>query len=97
MKKMLSVVLFLFSFAVNANDVTIEFNGGELRCNLGQIAADNSDTQGEHSSDPSGDGKGKNDPDHDRVGLANILNRGDLEATCEFIACALYGEFCPDP
>ena len=38
--------------------------------------------QGGHSSDPLMDGLGK----EDRVGLANVLNQGDLEATVAFLA-----------
>lgn len=37
--------------------------------------------QGGHASDPSGDGLGH----EDRVGLANVIDQGDLYATYEFI------------
>jgi hypothetical protein len=42
--------------------------------------------QGPHSSDPSGDGHGAGTADEPRVGLANVVERGNLNATCEFIS-----------
>ena len=41
--------------------------------------------QGSHSSDPSGDGHGPGTADEPRVGLANVVAQGDLNATCELI------------
>jgi hypothetical protein len=41
--------------------------------------------QGEHSSDPSGDGHGPGTADEPRVGLANVVEQGNLNATCELI------------
>jgi hypothetical protein len=41
---------------------------------------------GAHASDPSGDGKGPGDADQPRVGLANVVERGNLHATCEALA-----------
>ncbi len=53
-------------------------------CSWGELTsasiADGFD-QGGHSADPSGDGNGP----EDRVGLANVVERGNLEATCELI------------
>ena len=47
--------------------------------------------QGDHASDPSGDGKGKDDSDQPRAGLGNVVEQGNLQATCEFIRDALGG------
>ena len=55
-------------------------------CNWGQLTADSIAAdfpQGAHSSDPSGDGHGPGTADEPRVGLANVVARGDLSATCE--------------
>lgn len=41
--------------------------------------------QGEHSSDPSGDGQGPGTVDEPRAGLANVVERGNLELTIELI------------
>ncbi len=60
------------------SSVAIECNWGTLT--MESILEDDFD-QGGHSSDPSGDGPGR----EDRVGLANVLERGNLQATCEFI------------
>ena len=38
--------------------------------------------QGPHSADPSGDGNGH----EDRVGLANVVEQGNMEATCDLIS-----------
>ncbi len=58
-------------------------------CNWGQLTAAaiaGGFEQGPHSSDPSGDGHGPGTADEARAGLANVVERGDLEATCELIA-----------
>ena len=44
--------------------------------------------QGHHASDPSGDGLGK-DGVEERVGLANLFGRGNLQATVDFLADSL--------
>lgn len=57
-------------------------------CNWGQLTAGaiaDGFPQGPHSSDPSGDGHGPGTNDEPRAGLANVVNDGDLEATCELI------------
>ena len=57
-------------------------------CNWGQLTAGaiaSGFPQGAHSSDPSGDGHGPGTADEPRVGLANVVNGGDLNATCELI------------
>ncbi|MBZ2168034.1 MULTISPECIES: hypothetical protein [Marinobacter] len=91
MKKLLMVSLLLFSFGVAADEVIVTFKGGTLTCNWGELTADDADTMGEHASDPSGDGKGPNDSDQPRAGLANVVDKGNLEATCAFIRSLLGG------
>ena len=76
------------SSAAQAND------NGRPGCNWGELtmaAIMEGFPQGEHASDPSGDGKGKDDADQPRAGLGNVVERGNLEATCEFIRAALGG------
>jgi hypothetical protein len=61
-------------------------------CNWGQLTAEAIAAgfpQGAHSSDPSGDGHGPGTADEPRVGLANVVNQGDLEALCELIGSLL--------
>jgi hypothetical protein len=45
--------------------------------------------QGEHSSDPSDDGHGPGTVDEPRVGLANIVEQGNLQLTVDLIAFLL--------
>jgi hypothetical protein len=45
--------------------------------------------QGDHSSDPSGDGHGPGTVDEPRAGLANVVAQGDLDATCDLIESLL--------
>jgi hypothetical protein len=45
--------------------------------------------QGPHSSDPSGDGHGPGTADESRAGLGNVVERGNMAATTEFIGDAL--------
>lgn len=45
--------------------------------------------QGQHSSDPSGDGHGQGTADEPRVGLPNILGKGNLTATLELLVALL--------
>lgn len=55
-------------------------------CNWGKLTAyaihELDFDQGGHSADPSGDGNGP----EDRVGLPNVITKGDLDATCDLIA-----------
>jgi len=67
--------------------VSIECNWGTLT--MTSIEEDGGKKMGEHASDPSGDGKGRGDGDQPRAGLANVVNPGDLQATCEFIESLL--------
>lgn len=61
-------------------------------CNWGHLTAaaisDGFD-QGGHASDPSGDGRGPGTADEPRVGLANVVERGNLDATCQLIESLL--------
>ena len=65
--------------------VTIECNWGTITMEEIQAGFD----QGAHSSDPSGDGYGPGTADEPRAGLANVLEQGNLQATCEFIESLL--------
>jgi hypothetical protein len=68
-----------------------EISSMSVSCNWGQLtmeAIGNGFPQGPHSSDPSGDGHGPGTADEPRAGLANVVNQGDLQALCEFIAGA---------
>ena len=60
-----------------------------VECNWGRLTMDaivnNNFNQGRHSSDPSGDGHGPGTADEPRAGLANVVERGNRQATCEFI------------
>jgi hypothetical protein len=91
--RMLFIALALgFGTAAAADEITITFNGGKLTCNWGELTSQSiadGFPQGPHASDPSGDGRGPGDGDVPRVGLANVVNRGDLEATCQFIKTQL--------
>lgn len=89
----LSTALFLmiFSSMSVADEVTINFNGGNLTCNWGELTADSASTMGEHASDPSGDGTGPGDADQPRAGLANVVDKGNLAATCQLIRDLLGG------
>jgi len=63
-----------------------------VECNWGQLTMEqiqNGFDQGEHASDPEGDGRGNTGR---RAGLANVLEQGNLEATCEFIEMLLEGD-----
>jgi hypothetical protein len=57
-------------------------------CNWGKLTMEsiaNGFPQGAHSSDPSGDGHGPGTADEPRSGLANVVERGNLQATCDLI------------
>ena len=91
MKLVMAALLLSFSFAATADEVIISFNGGSLTCNWGELTAENTENMGEHASDPSGDGHGPGDADSPRVGLANVVDKGNLAATCELIRSLLGG------
>jgi hypothetical protein len=61
-------------------------------CNWGELTSDavtSGFPQGPHASDPSGDGPAG--VDQPRAGLGNVVEQGNLNATCEAIAAALPG------
>ena len=67
-------------------------SAGPPTCNWGQLTAESIAAgfeQGSHSSDPSGDGHGPGTTDEPRVGLANVVAKGNLNATCELIESLL--------
>lgn len=87
--KIFATGLLALGFATSsmADEITIALNGVQT-CNWGQLTYENIANgfeQGPHASDPSGDGRGPNDSDNPRVGLANVVERGSLDATCNFI------------
>jgi hypothetical protein len=89
---MLALLTIGLGTSAMADQLTINFNGGHLTCNWGQLTSESiaqGFPQGPHASDPSGDGYGPSDTDQPRAGLANVVNRGDLEATCNFIRSQL--------
>jgi len=61
--------------------VAVHCNWGKLTMQSIQDGAD----QGGHASDPSQDGHGPGTLDEPRDGLANVLERGNLQALCELI------------
>ena len=85
MKKVivLSLVLLLSTtvFAQEDNILTItDEQGNEIRCNWGELTStviveDGFDQGGHASSFPT-----------PRVGLANVIARGDMEALCRFLS-----------
>jgi len=75
--------IFIFSSAAQADPP--ECNWGELTA----AAIQSGFAQGPHSADPSGDGHGPGTNDEPRAGLANVVETGNLEATCVFIEANL--------
>jgi hypothetical protein len=80
-------LIVLTAGAVAVATLTVASPAGAARptCNWGQLtsgAIHGGFDQGSHASDPSGDGHGP----EDRVGLANVIEPGNLHATCEFLA-----------
>ncbi|MCA0936737.1 hypothetical protein LCL85_14445 [Vibrio alginolyticus] len=66
--------------------MTVECNWGKLTMEMIKEADFD---QGGHSADPSGDGHGPGTADEPRKGLANVVERGNLEYTCELIESLL--------
>lgn len=89
MKKLFAMFVLSVSFNVSADEVSIAFDGGQLTCNWGELTSNNTSELGTHASDPSGDGTGPGDADTPRVGLANVVDKGNLTATCELIRAYL--------
>ncbi len=83
----LALMISTVSFAQDAEPTSVS-----VQCNWGTFTmtsiADGF-PQGPHAADPSGDGKpgqGNDDADQPRVGLANVITQGNLQATCDFIS-----------
>ncbi len=76
----------LFASSANAappiQSMTIECNWGKLTM---EAIKDADFEQDPHSSDPSGDGHGLGTIDEPRKGLANVVEQGNLEYTCQLI------------
>jgi hypothetical protein len=86
----LLVVLMFVALPVAADEEVI-VETVSVECNWGTLtmeAIKDGFPQGEHSADPNGDGKGQGS-DQPRTGLANVLERGNLQLTCEFIQSLL--------
>ena len=82
--------IFLFGSAAQADPPAC--NRGKLTSGAIQAGF----AQGPHASDPSEDGHGPATIDEPRVGLANVVEQGNLEATCEFIQSESIGNSIPD-
>ncbi len=83
------VGVFIFGSAAYADPPVTTLS---VECNWGTLTMTEIQggfPQGEHSADPSGDGHGPGTADEPRAGLANVLEPGNLEATCEFIESLL--------
>jgi hypothetical protein len=91
MKKRLAVGVAV-AFVCGGGFVAGTAHADPPSCNWGELTADSIAAgfpQGAHSSDPSGDGHGPGTVDEPRDGLANVVGKGDLEATCIVIESLL--------
>ncbi|NVK41251.1 MAG: hypothetical protein HWE39_08400 [Oceanospirillaceae bacterium] len=66
----------------------------KIECNWGTLTMESvlyleDFEQGKHSADPSGDGHGPGTADEPRAGLANVVEKGNLQATCDLIEALL--------
>lgn len=78
--------------ALGLAGAAVPASAGPPSCNWGRLTATSiagGFPQGPHASDPSDDGHGPGTADEPRAGLANVVQRGDLHATCELIASLL--------
>jgi hypothetical protein len=93
--KYVILILMLFAFAVPAlaqDNTEVVVERVAVECNWGRLTMESIQggfPQGPHSADPSGDGKGKGNADQPRAGLANVIEQGNLQLTCEFIQSLL--------
>ena len=80
----LGLALLTFSYTAltqpPVHSMSVECNWGTLT----MTAIAGGFPQGPDSADPAGDGQGGGD-DQPRVGLGNVIEQGNLQATCEFI------------
>ncbi len=95
MKLIIAITALTLSTLAFAQDgaPSIPDMGDNPDCNWGGLTArsivEGGHDQGGHSSDPSGDGKGAGDNDQPRAGLGNVVEKGNLQATCELIESLL--------
>lgn len=89
---MRKIVLFLGASAVFGSSALADpppVTSMAVECNWGRLTMELVDNQGfnqgQHASDPSGDGYGPGTADEPRAGLANVVEQGNLQALCELI------------
>lgn len=80
MRAILSLMAILVFMVASTGFAEPPVMSMSVDCNWGQLTME-STPLGDHASDPSGDGLGP----EPRVGLANIIERGNLQAVCEFL------------
>ena len=83
--------LLLIAAGVQANPPVTTMS---VECNWGRLTMESiakGFPQGPHSADPSGDGHGPGTVDEPRAGLANVVEQGNLQRTCEFIEGLING------
>lgn len=79
----LATLFASFAYAVPPiQSMTIECNWGTLTM---ETIKEKDFDQGGHSADPSGDGHGPGTVDEPRKGLANVVEQGNLQYTCQLI------------
>jgi hypothetical protein len=81
MRTILSLIAILVFMMASTGFAKQPVMSMSVDCNWGQLTME-STPLGEHSSDPSGDGLGP----EPRVGLANVIERGNLQALCELLS-----------
>ena len=89
--KIVLIVMAAMLFSTLALAQEVETTEVTVRCNWGLLTMEaiaDGFPQGPHSSDPAGDGRGRGE-DQPRAGLGNAVERGNLQATCEFIESQL--------
>lgn len=88
-KKIVAAVLAAVLSSVALGGVA---DAAPKECNWGHLTSSTIAAgfeQGPHASDPSGDGHGPGTLDEPRAGLANVVEKGNLEATCDLITSLL--------
>ena len=81
MRTILSLIVILVFMVTSTGLAGPPVISMAVDCNWGKLTMQ-STPMGDHASDPSEDGRGP----EDRVGLANILEQGNLQAVCEFLS-----------
>jgi hypothetical protein len=67
---------------ISVENVSVECNWGTLTL---EAAKEDGKAHGKHAADPSGDGHGPGTLDEPRVGLANVVEQGNLQLLCDLI------------